>query len=152
MSGITGVALTLVGCVAVFLERSTATILHNALKCFFAVGHAKHGATPKACSTGFGSGQSGAWGNPNKRAAQGIYLRIACLRYRNEIIIGTNCRTPCNHRERAAKCSDKNLLIRGESAHPGISDLEKVPIKMQLLQPGQSFERFFIRHSIPCEI
>jgi hypothetical protein len=45
----------------------------------------------KACSTGRGSGQSGAWGNPNKRPA--IFKRIspviACLRYRKFTIISS---------------------------------------------------------------
>lgn len=62
------------------LRSSKDTLLRHSeanLTSFSPACHAKHGDTPKACSTGCGSGQSGACGNPNKRAA--ISKRISPL-------------------------------------------------------------------------
>lgn len=57
---------------------SPLTLLHR----FLPAGHAKHGATPSGVFNRVQSGQSGAWGNPNKRmgVSKTIFPCPACLR------------------------------------------------------------------------
>lgn len=52
--------------------------------------------------------------------------------YRNKIFIETSRKTPCNHKDKVEKCSDKNLPIPEDGVCPEIPDSEKVPIKMDL--------------------
>lgn len=49
--------------------RRSAAIPPDAVHRFLPAGHAKHGATPSGVFDWTLSGQSGAWGSPNKRAA-----------------------------------------------------------------------------------
>ena len=69
--------------------RRSAVIPLTSLHRFLPAGHAKHGAMPSGVFDWTQSGQSGAWGTPNKRVGMSkrISPLIACLRYRKFLTV-----------------------------------------------------------------